>query len=290
MHQINYIHRSGSGSTFRIDIDAPKNKNLNYHELAKSLAQEINDNKQGKLYLMYSGGADSEFVLNIFLEQGIDVTPVIIQLNPGYNEHDVKYAFEFCESKGLTPVVVDLDFNKFVTSGLIKDIAEEFQISTYQLPSTLHVVEQLDGTVIMGSHSIPHISKKADGWYLNEYQPIWTALDFFEKRGIHGCPFFLVQSAEMFYGLLNHPIMHDLANDLIPGKLGNNSSKIQIFNSISEYRYQIKQRPKFHGYEHIEKSDIFNHLNMQWFKYVANPSWWGVHTEPYFPLIERLSK
>ena len=289
MHQIDYIKRTGTGNTFRVDIGAPQDKNPNYHELAKQLAQEIYDKKQGKLYVMYSGGADSEYVLNVFLELGLDVTPVIIELNPGYNEHDVKYAFDFCEGKGLTPLVVDLDFNTFVTSGIIKDIAEEFKISTYQLPSTLHVASQLDGTVVMGSHSVPHITKKDSGWYLNEYQPIWAALDFFTAKGIYGCPFFLVQKPEMFYGLLNHPLMHDLANDRIPGKLGNNSSKIQIFNSISEYRYNIKQRPKYHGYEYIEECDIFQHENLQWFKSVAK-QWWGVHSELYLPLMERLSK
>jgi hypothetical protein len=289
MHQVNYIQRFGTGNSFRVDIGAPQDKTPNYHELAKQLAQEIYDNKQGTLYIMYSGGADSEYVLNVFLELGLDVTPVIIQLNPGYNEHDVKYAFDFCQSKGLTPLVVDLDFNTFVTSGLIRDIGEEFKVATYQLPTTFHVVGQLDGTVVMGSHSVPHITKKANGWYLNEYEPIWTALEYFTAKGIHGCPFFLVQTPEMYYGLLNHPIMHDLANDLIPGKLGNNSSKIQIFNSLSEYKYQIKQRPKYTGYEHIEECDIFQHENMQWFNNVAM-QWWGIHSEPYFPLIERLRK
>ena len=289
MHQVEYIHRTGTGRSFQVKIDSPKDKNKNYHELAKQLAQEIYDNKQGTLYIMYSGGADSEYVLNVFLELGLDVTPVIIQLNPGYNEFDVKYAFEFCESKGITPVVVDLDFNTFVTSGLINDIADKFKISTYQLPTTFHVVSQLDGTIVMGSHSVPHITKKENGWYLNEYEPIWTALDYFTANSIYGCPFFLVQTSEMYYGLLNHPLMHDLANDRIPGKLGNNSSKIQIFNSISEYRYNIKQRPKYTGFEHIEKCDIFQHENLQWFDTVAM-QWWGIHSEPYLPLIERLRK
>lgn len=289
MHQVGYIQRSGTGKTFHVDIGAPQDKNPNYHELAKQLAQEIHDKKQGTIYLMYSGGADSEYVLNVFLELGINVTPVIIQLNPGYNEHDVKYAFDFCQSKGLTPLVVDLDFNTFVTSGLIREIGEEFKVATYQLPTTFHVVNQLDGTIVMGSHSIPHITKEDTGWHVNEYEPIWTAIDFFTAKGIYGCPFFLIQKPEMYYGLLNHPIMHDLANDRIPGKLGNNSSKIQIFNSISEYRYNLKQRPKYTGFEYIEECDIFQHENLQWFVNVAK-QWWGIHKEPYLPLIERLRK
>ena len=73
----NFMRLSGSGETFRIDVDAPKNKTPNYLEECLEVAEYVYDNKLGKLHLMYSGGVDSEFVLNVFLSIGIDVVPVI---------------------------------------------------------------------------------------------------------------------------------------------------------------------------------------------------------------------
>jgi hypothetical protein len=182
--QNNYLRTVGSGEKFRAEIDPPKNKNADFHTVSLSVAEQVYQNRQGKLYLMYSGGVDSEYVLNIFLSLGIDIIPVIVKLNPGYNEHDVKYAFDFCESKKLKPIVIDLDFNDFVKSGKIVDIAREYQIGAYQFPSTFHAMSQLDGTVITGNHGPPHLflDKTTNTWHVDEIEPYHTVLKYFEKN------------------------------------------------------------------------------------------------------------
>ena len=283
------MRASGSSDTFRVDIDAPLNKTPNFLQECLDLAEYVHDRKQGKLYLMYSGGVDSEFVLNVFLQLGIEITPVIIKLNPGYNAHDVKYAFDFCSSRGLKPLIIDMDFDHFVKSGAIVDLANKHKISTYQLPSTFHCLNKVEGTIIMGSHSLPHIAKDEDSgiWYVDEYEPIWTCLDYFKKNGLYGCPFFLSYTAEQYLAILQHPIMSQLANNQVPGKLGSNSSKCAILNSISTFN--MRPRPKFTGYENIETSTIFQHENLQIFKQFEK-QWFGVHREPFNDMLERLNE
>jgi len=287
--QNDYLRTFGSGETFRVEIDPPKNKNADFHTVSLSVAEEVYQKKQGKLYLMYSGGIDSEYVLNLYISLGIEIIPVIIKLNPFYNDHDVKYAFDFCESKNLKPVVVDLDFNHFVKSGKIVDIATEFQIGAYQLPSTFHVVEQLSGTIVMGSHGPPHmmLEPETNTWCVDEIQPIHSVLNFFEKRGLYGCPFLLAHTAEQYYSFLKDPVMKDLADHKFLGKLGNNSTKGIVYNNVSGFN--LTRRPKFTGYENIENSEIFNHPNLKCFETFKN-EWWGVYTEPYYDIIDRLSK
>jgi len=283
----NYMRPSGSGSTFRVDIDPPVNKTPNFLEECKQVALEIESKKQGKIYLMYSGGVDSEFVLNVFLMLGIEVTPVIIKLNPNYNTHDVTYAFNFCESKNLKPLIIDVDFDYFVKTGLIVDIAQQYKLATYQIPSTLNALKSLDGTIVMGSHSVPHIAKKESNsiWYVDEYEPIWCCLEYFRKNNLYGCPFFLAYTAEQYLAYMQSPIMTDLANNKIPGKLGSNSSKWRILNSLAPF--DMEQRPKFTGFENIEKSPIFQHENLQIFKQFER-QWWGIHREPFFEMLKRL--
>ena len=281
------MRASGSGDAFRIEIDPPVNKTPDFLQECLDVAEYVYDHKQGKLYLMYSGGVDSEFVLNVFLQLGIEIIPVIIKLNPGYNEHDVKYAFDFCASKGLDPLIIDMDFDQFVKLGTIVDIANEHKIATYQLPSTFHCLNKLEGTIVMGSHSLPHVAKNTDSgiWYVDEYEPIWTCLDYFKKNSLYGCPFFLAYTAEQHLAILQHPMMKQLASNEIPGKLGSNSSKCAILNSLSTF--DMKPRPKFTGYENIETSAIFQHENLQIFKQFEK-QWWGVHREPYFDMVARL--
>lgn len=287
--QNNYLRSYGSGDSFRIEIDSPQNKSANFHSVSKSVAEMIHANRQGKLYLMYSGGVDSEYVLNIFLSIGIDITPVIIKLNPNYNEHDVKYAFDFCKSKGLNPLVIDLDFDHFVKSGTIVDIAREFRVGTYQLPSTFHVLNQLDGTIVMGSHGPPHMTKDSISgeWYVDEYEPIHTVLNYFEKNKLYGCPFFLVYTPEQYLSFLQDPTMVALANNFVQGKTGNNSSKWLVYNNGSGFN--LRSRQKYTGYENIESSEIFQHPNLKIFEQFEK-QWWGIHAEKYFDLVARLTK
>lgn len=287
--QNNYLRTFDSGKKFRAEIDPPKNKNANFHTESLALAETVYQNKQGKLYLMYSGGVDSEYILNLFVSLGIDIIPVIIKLNPYYNDHDVKYAFDFCESKNLKPVVIDLDFNNFVESGRIVDIAEEFKIAAYQLPSTFACLDQLDGTIVMGSHGPPHmfLDQSTNTWCVDEIEPLHTVLKYFEKNNINGCPYFLVHTPEQYLSFLQHPIMQGLADHKFPGKLGNNSTKGLVYNDISGFN--MAPRQKYTGYENIENSEIFNHPNLKIFNEFKN-QWWGIHPEPYYDLVKRLSK
>jgi hypothetical protein len=283
----NYLRPSGSGKNFRVDIDSPENKNPNFLEECKQIALEVESTKQGKLYMMYSGGVDSEFVLNVFLMLGIEITPIIIKLNPGYNEHDVKYAFDFCSSKNLKPQVIDIDFDNFVKSGLISDIGKKYKLAAYQLPSTLHVLNSLDGTLVMGNHSVPHIAKDEETgvWFVDEYETIWRCLEYFRQNNLYGCPFFLAYTAEQYLAYMQSPIMLALANNKIPGKLGSNSSKWRILNSLAPF--DMEERPKFTGFENIENSPIFQHENLQIFKKFGK-KWGGIYREPYFELLARL--
>lgn len=283
----NYLRTYGSGKNFKVEIDSPKNKNSNYHSTCLELAEQVYQSRQGKLHLMYSGGVDSEYVLSIFLSLGIEITPVIVRLKPNYNYHDIKYAFDFCESKNLNPIIIDIDFDTFVKSGKIVDMATEYQIAAYQFPSTFYAMSKLDGTVISGNHGPPHLSldSTSNVWHVDEIEPYQTVLKYFEKNKIHGYPFFLVYTAEQYLSFLEHPIMQNLVNNKYPGKLGNNSTKKFVYNAISNFN--LIDRVKFTGYECIESSQIFQHPNLNCFEEFKK-QWWGRWSQPYDTFIARM--
>ena len=95
----NYIRANGTGPSWQLEIDPLPSKFNNFYVESCRAAEEIYDLRQGKVHIMYSGGIDSEHCLSVFLSLGMDVTPVIIRLNPGHNDHDTAYAFKFCQSK-----------------------------------------------------------------------------------------------------------------------------------------------------------------------------------------------
>ena len=252
----NYIQASGYGVNFKVEID-----NLtvgdNYYKESVLAAEEIYSLKEGELYIMYSGGLDSEYALSLFLELGMNVTPAIIKLSD-YNSHDIKYAFDFCQSKNITPRIIDIDFDEFVNSEKILDIARTARSSVHHRPATAYAASQLDGTVLLGDGE-PYIrlDDKTNTWNLEVDEHDYVVHNYLSSLGIPCVPHFNRYRPEMMAAYMLDPRMKELAEHKHPGKLGSNSSKMFIYNRHSPFK--LAERQKYTGYEVIEHSKIFNH-------------------------------
>lgn len=277
-----YIKPSGNGNSFQITVDRVV-ANDSYFSWSLKAAEEIADQRIGKLYLLYSGGVDSEFALNVFLFKKIPIVPVIIKLNPNYNNHDVDQALEFCRSKNLDPLVVDIDFDHFVRSGRLLSMSIDIGSSIYHRAATAHVVGLLSGTVLCGDGE-PYIKLDPDtkSWNVTIYEHDYAVSNFYEKYNIHGTPHFNRYLPEMMFSFLKDSRIFDLANNLIPGKLSSESSKFIIYNKNNQFN--IKERPKYHGYELIETSEIFKDESFSELARIG-VEWNGCYSENYFKFM-----
>lgn len=254
----NYINVSGQGPNWKFNMDKCVNTFDNLFVETCKAAEEIYSLKQGKIYFLYSGGLDSEYTLSVFLHLGIDIIPVIIKLKPNYNDFDIAYAYKFCESKHLTPVTVDIDFDEFVKSGLLLDYAKKYKSEIHHRSAVLHTISKLDGTIILGDNE-PYINKNTvtNTWNYQIHEYDYVLVNYFLANNIHGTPHFGCWTVEMSMAFLTDPVIQSLAKNKIPGKLGSNSSKHLIYNRHSNFNLEV--RPKYTGYEIIEKSPIFQH-------------------------------
>jgi hypothetical protein len=252
LYKNNYLRVSGHAETFAVDIDPLPSQTGNYYQESCKAAEEIYDLKQGPLHILYSGGIDSEYCLSVFLSLGMDVTPVIVKLNPGYNDHDTDYAFKFCEAKGITPKVIDIDFNYFLQSGQLYDITVEIGSSTYGRAPIAYAAGLLDGTVIMGDGE-PYIRLNVEDniWYLEEEEHEFSIHNYFQNHKIHGTSHFNRWTPEMFAAFMLDPRMAELAANQHPGKISSNTSRYIIYNRHSNFN--LEERHKFHGFELIHK-------------------------------------
>jgi len=253
----NYIRQSGSGSNFKVEIDKLP-VGGNYYEESVLAAEEIYSIKEGNLHVLYSGGLDSEYVLSLFLELGMNITPVIIKLS-NYNAHDIKHAFDFCQSKNITPQIINIDFDMFVKSGKLLEIATETRSSVYHRPATAYAAGQLDGTVLLGDGE-PYIrlNKETNSWNLEIDEHDYVVYNYLTRHGIPCAPHFNRYRAEMMSAYMLDSRMKELAEHKHPGKLGSNSSKTFMYNRHSPFK--LAERQKYTGYEVIEQSEIFKHV------------------------------
>lgn len=298
----NYLRGSGNGPTWHVDVDPPKRKVGTYFEETLLATEYVNANKEGKLYLLFSGGLDSQYIFNVLIHLGIEFIPVIIRLRGAYyymdyNFHETKQAFEKCRQYQIEPMVVQFDFDEFVRSGEICRIAEECRIGSYMIPATMKIAEQLGksgGFVLMGNDP-PYMkyNKERDIWQLEELETIHSILNFFRIRQVPGCPFLPSYTAEMMLAFLLDPTMQDVAAGKFPGKEGTNSTKVHVFNNGSgfnmpNYDFSDPRKKKFTGYEVINRVAISLHPNIQKFEKEYRPKWGGIYFEDYDKVIERL--
>jgi hypothetical protein len=82
------------------------------------------------------------------------------------------------------------------------------------------------------------------------------------------------------------PTIEKLANHEFPGRLGTNSSKVHVFNRGTGFN--LEQRVKQHGYEHVETSSIFQHPDMQTVMSYKN-KWLGTSDHQYHKVVKTLS-
>ena len=295
----NYLSGSGSGDTWHVKIDPPKSSKVNsyFNETVKS-TEYVYANKTGKIHLMYSGGLDSEFVARVLLHLKMDFEVVIISLQNDdgviYNNHDISYAFDFCKQYNIKPIVYNLNFDKFVESGKLLEIANSAECSAVEMPATLYVASQMDGFTVMGNDP-PYLryDEKQERWFLEELQCIHSLLRFYSRNNINGCPFLLSYSAEQMLSFLLDPAIVKLGNNFLPWKRGSNSTKSFVFNNGSGfdmrvYNFSQQTTSKLSGYEIIHNSKISQHPDFKIFEELKK-KWNGAYLEYYPDAVARLS-
>jgi hypothetical protein len=285
MHLIhnNYLRSSGSGSTWNVEIDPPSRPVGTYFDETVTAAEIVWAQKQGTLYLCYSGGLDSEFALSVFRHLGMSVTPVIMCTQ--YNQTERQFAFDYCSKHNIKPVVVNLDLDEFICSGKMLEIAKDIQCGAWQIAVNMWLTSQLDGTVITGENP-PHLKKVSNTWYHDDDQIYHSMLKYFSNHNIFGTPFFLNHTAEQVYAFLTDPTIEDLANDRIYGKLGSHSSKYLVYNNNGG-TFNLENRTKLHGYETVKESSVINHPDIEFLNSMQS-EWWGLCDTEYQHMVKTL--
>ena len=280
----NYILPFGVGNTFSVSFNSLPKQYDNYYVESCKAAKEVYDLKQGTLHMLYSGGVDSEYALSVFLSLGMDITPVIINLDPSYNDFDIKYATDFCNKKNITPLIINLDFDQFVKSGKFLEVSKICRSELHHRAATAYIAGQLDGTVLLGDGE-PYIKKNSNNdWNIEIYEHDYAVWNYYVSKGIYGTTHFNRYTPEMLLSFFADKRMVDLANNTVPGKLSSNSSKFIMYNRHCDFN--LEERPKYHGYEKIETSTIFQHDAFRELA-VIGKEWNGIYSTNYFEFMKQ---
>ena len=126
---------------------------LSFHNAADYTAKLI-AKKYNNLFLSLSGGADSDYVFHCLIRNNISFTPIIVETSG--NAYEMKYALHACKKFNVTPIIITLTDNDFLTI-FKNDIIDKLNgVGIYTVPGIVagRYATAHNGTLIKGDHLI----------------------------------------------------------------------------------------------------------------------------------------
>lgn len=223
---------------------------------------DIHRKCRGPIWVLFSGGVDSEICVRSFLEARVPIKIATLKFQNGLNEHDISYVKRFENKFGVESVYFELDLEKFWTSPEFYRLVDHIQCVSPILACHLWLADQLDGTPIIGQGE-PHLKKEVpedyvpgespympSPWMLVESERLCSLYKHFIFQNRAAVPGFYQYLPEQFYSYLKfNPFLEDLVNNRVVGKLGTRTSKNKI---AYQFYPEIQPREKQTGFEFIQ--------------------------------------
>lgn len=223
---------------------------LNFKEECIQTAKLIRDTKQGPLWILLSGGIDSEIVLRSFIEAHIPVRAAIIRFKSDLNIHDMSYAVIAAETLGVPYKIIDVDIIYFLNN-TVYDIAKISYSSNLSMNVVSWCVSQIDGIPIIGTGDI-YLELMPTGNYAMTKAEHIVGVDYYlTNTNRDGVPGFFQYTPEIMHSWLHDDLTKQFVND--SRFWGSTKLKFDI------YRYYFNDavdRTKYTGYEKLRWSYI----------------------------------
>lgn len=174
------------------------------------------------IYVLYSGGIDSEAVVHAFFKAGIPITAVCIKFPDSLNEHELGYAFDYFKKYNypLSQVkLIDFDIRAWLRSNEATDLARDTQTPELGYTHLFKVaLDHLSDGVVITGHEEPLVqrvdSAAGSKWVFHCHERHYSIHKFFIKYGRPGVPSFFQWSTEFLNSFMHNDHWLALFNNL----------------------------------------------------------------------------
>lgn len=192
------------------------------------------------IWLMLSGGVDSELIAGIFLKQKIPFSCLIVRFKDDLNKHDIEYALKFVTENNIPHIIHDMDIIHFMNDCRIKPEPVCNLIYRFMQMEWMTVVNKMGGYCVIGSGEQRYNQNMKLSYTFGQLVPmIWQ-----KNNNIDACPYFFLQ---------NPAIINSFALDasLYKGDVGDLGHNIKTA-IYKKYWPGLIERQKFTGYEKVQ--------------------------------------
>lgn len=247
-----YGPKSSPHSVLKYHVNLPsKRKSMSYREELYWAAEKMRQDFTGKFDVFLSGGTDSDVVVRVFRDLGIEHNTIIVRYENDYNYRDVAEALELCNSLNLKYKIIDFNLQKFFETEAVDWWNKTLNPLVGKLPH-LKFVDLVDGIPILGDGESywkrtlgADYSRKSD-WYFIFTDTHHLNEMYLYQIGRENILSWYEYTPYLIESFAEHSIIQDLINDNIKGKQSSWSSRAPIHQEIwPDFRY----KQKLIGYE-----------------------------------------
>lgn len=223
----------------------------NYYDALYHNARMIEACYPGPYDVLLSGGIDSEVVVRINNDLGIEQNVYVVKFEKDYNIRDVNSALDIGKELGIPITIIDSNLEKFIENDAELLYKKTF-VSRVEELVRLGWHHYFDRPLLLGSGE-PYYkrvfetdySKKSEWlYYFVEYEFANSLLGRTNNQVVIGDWYNFTPDIKVHYHKL--PIIKQLLDDQLIGKLSSYSSRV----AIHQYLWpSIKLKPKLVGFE-----------------------------------------
>lgn len=233
-----------------------KNESLN---CAKMIYEKAQANNQ-EIWISYSGGIDSEFVAQVFIEANIPFKIATIVFKNDYNNYDVFYSRKFCQKYNLKLYEFNLDIEKFLENEMW-DYAKNTACASPMFPSQFKLWDSLDGFIVGGHGDM--VFKRTfctNDWNFRVKENEDSVYRYFVWKNRESAPGFFAYTPEMFLSFLWE---EEIARMFLFGHRSKVSSSVGAKERVYNKYYFMDKRIKQHGFEKINNIDLYYRTELE---------------------------
>ena len=200
--------------------------------------------------LLYSGGCDSEIILQSFVGNGIIPGRVLfLNYGEGMNDYDRAWATRFCKFNGIKLEEMAIPATEILQSGEALELCEKYQCAQSGAALYLYAMERLckDSYVVAGDEPYLELfNNPLDGtseWSFVAREWTFSQWKVFHYNGVDGCPNFLQWTAELWAAFLLDPILQWCVSQTAY------TTTNQIKYDLYQQRFFVRKRHKSTGME-----------------------------------------
>lgn len=255
----------GEAIVWKLNLSVDQINTIDPDDIWKYSVESVNlllPNLGAKPALCFSGGIDSQVMVDCFLRANVVFDVVIMRFPNNLNLHDIKTAIEFCDLRNINYKFIDIDVISFLSRDLMT-FADHHDVSSPQFATHFKMFEQLQEqgytSAVCGGNMLVNSS---DGWIYptTKEQSDWRK--FSENSGFYVMGDFLSyywKFSILFSCHSEKPMLHDNSTINLLGFVNNYDELVdaRYRHKISNYRAAgfdiIPQETKLTGFEKVKE-------------------------------------